>query len=80
MSEEISIAVGDACIYVDTTGMDYQAIVTAVFFGSSAQSINVVYVDSDETKTDPYGRQISRATSVPHESAQNAHGFKWRMA
>ncbi len=41
-------------------------------------SINVVYVESDASKTDSYGRQIARATSVPHESVQPAHGLKWR--
>lgn len=40
-------------------------------------SINVVYVEFDEKKTDPYGRQIARASSVSHQSSQTAHGFYW---
>lgn len=43
-------------------------------------SVNVVFVVSDEAKTDSYGRQIDRATSVPHESLQSAHGYKYVMA
>lgn len=41
-------------------------------------SMNVVYVSSDESQTDSYGRQIARATSVPHRSAQAAHGNYWQ--
>lgn len=41
-------------------------------------SLNVVYVSKDSAQTDSYGRQIARATSVPHESVQPAHGMKWR--
>jgi hypothetical protein len=40
-------------------------------------SINLVYVTGDEAKTDPYGRQIERATSVVHKSGQSAHGRYW---
>lgn len=38
---------------------------------------NLVYVDGDRTKNDPYGRQISRETSVVHKSKQPAHGNFW---
>jgi hypothetical protein len=38
-------------------------------------SINLVYVVGEEDKTDSYGRQIDRATSVPHKSSQTAHGY-----
>lgn len=38
---------------------------------------NLVYVDSDKTKHDPYGRQIARETSVVHKSKQPAHGNYW---
>lgn len=39
--------------------------------------INLVYVVSDESKTDSYGRQIERKTSVQHRSQTTAHGFYW---
>lgn len=40
-------------------------------------SINVVFVDADEDKRDPYGRQIDRDTSVNHRSVQQAPGNFW---
>lgn len=41
-------------------------------------SVNVVFVTDDGNRTDPYGRQIDRATSVPHHEDQTAHGYYWR--
>jgi len=38
---------------------------------------NLVCVSGDVAKTDPYGRQIERATSVVHRSKQAAHGNFW---
>lgn len=38
---------------------------------------NLVYLSGDRTKTDPYGRQIERATSVVHKSKQAAPGNYW---
>lgn len=32
----------------------------------------------DESRTDPYGRQVERETSIVHESAQPADGMFWR--
>lgn len=43
-----------------------------------APSINLVYCSKDKAMTDPYGRQILRATSVVHESVQPAAGMKYR--
>jgi DNA-binding protein len=40
--------------------------------------INVLYVSADETKTDPYGRQIERASSVQHVAGTTAKGRFWR--
>lgn len=39
---------------------------------------NLLFVSSEADKTDPYGRQIERATSVVHRSKQPAHGGFWR--
>ena len=39
--------------------------------------INVVYVSTDESQKDPYGRQVARASSVQHQSATTAHGRFW---
>lgn len=40
-------------------------------------SINLVYVEGDVDKTDSYGRQIVRQTSVTHRTNQSAHGRFW---
>jgi len=39
--------------------------------------INVVAVSLDTHKTDSYGRQVERSTSVPHKS-DGVHGYYWR--
>lgn len=73
--------VGDVVTFVDSLGRTIPALVTA-WWGSPSQtdaSINVVFVEPDSEKTDSYGRQISRATSVPHESNQAAPGNYWRQ-
>lgn len=38
---------------------------------------NLVYIAGDKAKTDPYGRQLERMTSVVHKSKQPAHGMYW---
>jgi hypothetical protein len=40
-------------------------------------TINLVYVSTDEQKTDNYGRQIERRSSVVHKSNQGAPGYYW---
>jgi hypothetical protein len=42
--------------------------------------INVAYVSGDEARTDTYGRQLERSTSVLHQGASPAHGYFWRFA
>lgn len=72
---------GDIVIFADPLGKEHNALVTTVFgTGMEFPSVNLVYVSTDETKTDQYGRQIERNTSVVHESNQYAHGMKWREA
>lgn len=41
-------------------------------------SVNLVYVSLDPRNRDPYGQQIDRRSSVPHQSAQGAPGMFWR--
>lgn len=71
--------VGDAVTFVDPRGREYNAIVTANWGTGPAPSINVVYTTGDESKTDSYGRQIERSTSVVHQSNQAAHGMYWHV-
>jgi len=80
-----TIQVGEMVIYIDHTAQPHHALVTAVWGKETydnpeeaGPSLNLVYVDSDPTKTDCYGRQISReASSVPHKKSQQAHGYYW---
>jgi hypothetical protein len=52
---------GDFVIYTDEVRRDHNAVITAVW---GPDCINVVFVSPDESKTDSYGRQIERQTSV----------------
>lgn len=70
--------IGDVVVFVDPRGREHNAVVTANWGQTPTASINVVWVTSDESKTDSYGRQIDRATSVVHESNQAAHGNFWK--
>lgn len=76
---------GLSIVYGDHTGVEHDALCTAAWGenswgeGEQAPCINVVYVTSDETKTDSYGRQIERDTSVPHRSSQTAPGNWWKL-
>ncbi len=74
------VEVGDVVVFVDPFGKEYRALVTTVFGGGERPSVNVVYVSSDEAKTDQYGRQVERSTSVVHEGSQPAHGMYWKEA
>ncbi len=74
--------IGAPVTFVDRVGIERPAIVTAVWGpsdGPRKPSINVVIVSNDESKTDGYGRQIERETSVPHQNEQAAHGYYWKQ-
>jgi hypothetical protein len=66
---------GDFVIYTDEIRNDHNAVVTAVW---GPDCINVVFVASDESKTDSYGRQIERQTSVARYSETNNFGRCFR--
>ena len=77
------VKIGDAVVFVNRVGKKQDAIVTAVWGANiypdkPLPSINVVIVSEDESKTDSYGRQIERETSIPHQTNQAAHGYYWR--
>ena len=68
--------VGDVVIYTDQVRNDHNAIVTAVW---GEDCVNLVLVSPDESKTDSYGRQIERQTSVcRYNSATFSYGFCFR--
>ena len=60
----------------DTSGMVHDALVTAVH---NARMVNLVIVSSDETKTDGYGRELERATSVPYKEATLSDRYYFRF-
>jgi hypothetical protein len=70
--------VGDHVVFVDPVGQEHNAIVIANWGQGDTPSLNVMFADPDESKTDSYGRQIARNTSVVHQSNQAAHGMYWR--
>lgn len=70
--------IGDHVIYTDAHGIEHDAVVTHVWQSvGGLPGCNVVHVSGDDSKTDPYGRQIERATSVVHRSMQPANAFCW---
>lgn len=76
--------VGDHVIYYDSTGKAHKALITGAWDTDSMIEypyVNLVYVSSDETKTDSYGRQIERFTSTSHGRANGAcYGNYWLWA
>ncbi len=72
--------IGASVVFTDEYGNRYYALLTQIWgstddMENNPPSVNLVFVSNDDTKTDPYGRQIDRRTSVVHESRQSAHGF-----
>ncbi len=80
--------VGQHVVYVDRVGTRQDALVT-VWWGPGPGGVpgytsetgepgcNVVIVSKDAAKTDSYGRQIERETSIVHRSKQPAPAFYW---
>jgi hypothetical protein len=71
------VKVGDAVVFYDPVGRAHAAIVTAVW---NPPMVNLVFVSHDEARTDVYGRQIERATSLYHKSQTTVHGQYWAYA
>ena len=80
---------GQHVIYVDAYGQKHDALITKWWHGDNEiqaylseygdPGCNVTYVSKDPKKTDPYGDQIERDTSVIHKSKQAAPGrcYMW---
>jgi hypothetical protein len=76
--------VGASVVYVDPQGKAHNALVNIWWTGVNAYysdgkepGCNLLWISSDPLKTDTYGQQIERATSVVHKSFQPAHGNFW---
>lgn len=76
MSEQKQPRVGEIVVYHDPVGKPSNALVTAVW---TPTCINIVIVSEDDSKTDTYGRQIERKTSLQHASVMNVHGNYFRF-
>lgn len=74
--ETTELKTGTHVIYVDPVARQHDAIVTAVW---GPTCINIVFASNDENKTDSYGRQIERQTSLSHRSVTPAHGQYFMM-
>lgn len=72
--------VGDVIEYVDEVSISHDALVTVYWGGDRpGGALNCVYVSGDAEKTDPYGRQLERASSVSRQQeGSTAHGRFWR--
>ena len=77
MSKKLPV-IGDCVVFVNPQGMECYALVTAVWgFSPAMPAINVVIVSWDEKRTDQYGRQLERISSVVHGDHQAAGGNYW---
>lgn len=76
------VTAGDVVVYHDEVGEAHNALVTSGGFEYGDDKItcwiNVLWVSDDKAKTDNYGRQIERASSVTHVSKTTAWGRYWR--
>jgi hypothetical protein len=75
---ERTLNVEDTVIYIDSHRKPRRALVTKVWNSvGNLPGCNLVVVCDDESKTDGYGRQIERFTSVVHLSQNAAKGWCW---
>lgn len=73
--------IGDVVTFVTAERKELPALVTAVFPGAPygrPDMVNVVFTSEDPNRQDSYGRQVERATSVPHLSLNQAGGMAWK--
>lgn len=69
--------VGQAVRVVTETGVRCVGLITAVW---NENCINAVIITPDESKTDSYGRQTERYSSLTRKNPQQtAHGRYWQF-
>lgn len=70
---------GDVVTYVDEVSVEHDALVTIYFGGNrDGGALNCTWVSNDDNKSDPYGNQLERASSVSRQSDHTAHGRYWK--
>ncbi len=62
MSERRKPKIGDSVVYHNERGVPHNGLITCVW---GDFMINVVYVSSNDSQKDDYGRQTIRESSVP---------------
>lgn len=72
-------AIGDPVVYHDPVGKPHNALLTTIWSSDEHPLVNLVYVSSDATRQNGYGRQIERQTSCNHASKMPVHGNYWRF-
>lgn len=73
-------AAGEVITYVDEFSVEHDALVTQ-YWGADSEggALNCVYVTVEDTKRDPYGQQLERASSVSRfREGVTAHGRYWK--
>jgi hypothetical protein len=75
MREAVKEDVGSYVRFIDPTGREHDALITAVH---GSKCINLVYVLKDPAQNDQYGRKTNKqCTSVMHGDVQQAQGMFW---
>lgn len=85
MKEDERYKYGAPIVYVDSQSRKHDALVTTWHgvdhyrqnLPTMEPGVNLLIVSQDESKTDSYGRQVERFTSVCHRAVQAAHGNYW---
>lgn len=62
---------GLGVIYFDSNSRPHHALITADWYKGNFGAVNLIYVHDDPNRTDQYGQQIERPTSVAHISNAN---------
>lgn len=75
----MELKVGCPVVFVDPTGNQFPALVTAIWGRpEDLPLINVVYCSGDSNRQDSYGRQIERSTSLSYkDKVGGVHGLYW---
>lgn len=70
--------IGKPILFADPWGVEHMAFITYCFSVGKddfPMCVNLVYVSKDGAKTDQYGRQVERYTSVMRRGEFSAHGM-----
>ena len=73
--------IGEGVIYVDENRVEHDALLTIVhgpgYGPENEPTVNLLYVSKDADRSDQYGRQVIRESSVAHCSNNGVYGRCW---